>query len=276
MSGRAANIRRGLGLGLGWRVAALKNGFRDATVYRIEFISEIFGAAFVPAAIQAVLWYAIFKVGGATEIAGMNYSELVRYTLATILFTQIRGGDHDFELMEMIRTGQLSNYLLRPVGVIEFVYIRGVASRLLIAGICLLLGMGVGIWFGLSPGRMLGAMFLAVLGNVIHYQIGSVLATIAFLWEDAYSLLMVKNMAVSILSGELLPLNLFPEATQWVWKSLPFYLYVFGPAQYALGHWSHVEFARNLAIAFLWILFFWGAIRMSWKWGMKTYVSVGG
>ncbi len=261
---------------LQWRLAALRNGFQDATAYRVEFIFEFLGSAFVPAAIQWVLWYALFKIGGASEVAGMTYVDLVHYTLMSLLFSQVRGGDHDFELSEMIRSGQLSNYLLRPVGVVEFVYIRGVAPRIFIAGICLILGVILGQLFGLSGPRMIGAMFLALLGNIIHYQVGATLATTAFLWEESYSILMVKNMVVNLLSGELIPLNLFPPSLQWLWKSTPFYLYVFGPTQYALGHWSHTEFLMQIAISMLWILFGWGLIRLSWDLGMKRYLSLGG
>lgn len=261
---------------IAWRLAALKNGFRDATAYRLEFLFEVLGSAFVPAAIQWVLWYAMFKLGGAQEVAGMDYNAMVHYTLASILFTQIRGGDHDFELQEMIRTGQLSNYLLRPVGVVEFVYIRGVAPKLLIAAYCLVLGAAAGYWIGLSPVRLLGAMTLAFIGNVIHYQIGAALATTAFLWEDAYSVLMVKNMLVSLLSGELIPLNLFPERLQWIWKSTPFYLYVFGPTQFALGHWSVAEFLQQFAVAGLWMVICWALLKVTWGLGMRRYLSLGG
>ena len=261
---------------LQWRWAAIKNGFQDATAYRVEFLSEILGYALVPAAIQWTLWYAIFKVGGATVVAGMDYTQMVHYTLASVLFTQVRGGDQDFELAEMIRTGQLSNYLLRPVSVVEFIFLRGAAPRFLVAGICLIVGMCFGAFIGLSPGRMLGAMALAVLGNAIHFQVGAALSSMAFAWEDAYSVLMVKNLAVSILSGELLPLNLFPHSLQWIWRSTPFYLYVYGPAQYALGNWSHAYFAQQMGIAICWSLLFWGLIRITWGWGMRRYLSLGG
>jgi ABC-2 type transport system permease protein len=261
---------------LQWRLAALKNGFQDATAYRIEFFFEILGSAVVPAAIQTVLWYALFKLGGATEIAGMSYEQMVHYTIVSLLFTQVRGGDHDFELSEMIRSGQLSNYLLRPVGVVEFVYIRGVAPRLLVAGLCLGIGLVIAPFLGLDPVRMVGAMALAFIGNIIHYQIGAALATAAFLWEEAYSILMVKNMLVSLLSGELLPLMLFPPAMDWIWKSTPFYLYVFGPTQYALGHWSHPMFIQQVGIACLWMAFGFVAIRVSWTLGIKRYLSLGG
>ena len=119
-------------------------------------------------------------------------------------------------------------------------------------------------------------MLLAIAGNVIHYQIGSVLATTAFVWEEAYSVLMVKNMLVQLLSGELIPLNLFPESSQWIWKSTPFYLYVFGPTQYALGHWSHAEFVYGLMTAMAWMIGMAVLIRLSWGWGIRRYLSLGG
>jgi ABC-2 type transport system permease protein len=261
---------------LSWRLAALKNGLQDATAYRLEFLFEVLGAAFVPAAIQWVLWYALFQVGGATTVAGMTYTDMVKYTLVSLLFTQIRGGDHDFELAEMIRSGQLSNYLLRPVGVVEFVYIRGIASKLFIAALALAIGAVVGVWFGISPWRLVGAMGLALIGNLIHYQISAAIAAMAFAWEEAYSVLMVKNMIVSLLCGELIPLNLFPPSMQWIWKSTPFYLYVYGPTQYALGRWSNAEFVQQLGIAAMWLIGGWGLIRLTWGLGTKRYLSLGG
>ena len=39
-----------------------------------------------------------------------------------------------------------------------------------------------------------------MIGNIIHFQLGAALAGAAFLWEEAYSVLMVKNMIVGILS----------------------------------------------------------------------------
>jgi ABC-2 type transport system permease protein len=259
-----------------WRWAALKNGFQDATAYRWEFALEVLGAAAVPAAIQLVLWHAMYQLGGASSIQGQTYDDMIAYTLVSLLFTQVRGGDHDFELQEMIRSGGLSNYLLRPVSVVEFVYLRGVAPKLFIAGAGLILGIAVGAFLGLNPLRLVGAMLLALVGNIIHFQIGAALSTTAFLWEEAYAVLMVKNLLVSLLSGELLPLTLFPSQWDWVWRSTPFYLYVFGPTQFALGKWSTTEYFTHLGIGFVWIFVGWALIRATWGVGIRRYSSLGG
>jgi ABC-2 type transport system permease protein len=259
-----------------WRWAALKNGLQDEAAYRTEFFLQIVSSAAVPAGIQIILWYALFKLGGATHVGGMTYSDMIHYTVISVLFTQVRGGDHDFELQEMIRSGSLSNYLLKPVGVVEFIYIRGVAARLLIGAICLGVGMALAPFLGHSPTRMLGAMVLALMGNIIHYQLGAALATTAFLWEEAYSVLMVKNMVVSFLSGELIPLNLFPPSLNWIWQSTPFYLYVYGPTQYALGKWSHAELITHIVIAGAWMFAGWALVRLTWARGMRRYLSLGG
>lgn len=261
--------------GFGWRWAALKNGVLDSMAYRFEFLLQIVGSAIAPLLMQLLLWNAIYSQSGSTEFAGMSFRDMIHYTFASVLFSQVRGGDLDFELAEMVRTGTLSSFLLRPVSVIEFVYLRGSGPKFLVALVFLLIGAGLSIATGGSIGRLLGAMLLALMGNIIHFQISAALAAVSFYWEEAYGVLMVKNMVTSLLSGELIPLFLVPEKYAWIWKSTPFYLYVYGPAQYTLGNWTHAQFLQSVLIAGLWILGGGVLIRVSWGLGMKKYLSVG-
>lgn len=264
----------------GWRVAALINGLVDATAYRLEFFTEFFGSAIGPAAIQWVLWYSMFKLSGLQEVGGASYMEMVQYTFASILFSQVRGGNLDFELAEMIRSGALSQHLLKPISVIEFVFIRGVSGKLFIAVFAMILGSAMAIfapeYFGIQIPRLCAGMTLAIAGNVIHYQVGCILAAMAFYWEEAYSILLVKNMIVKVLCGELVPLSLFPDSMSWAWKYFPFYLYVFGPAQIALGKWDYGKWGESMLIAAAWIVALAILTRLSWRVGIKKYQSLGG
>jgi ABC-2 type transport system permease protein len=261
---------------LGWRWAALKNGIQDATAYRIEFLFEVLGSAVVPVATQLVIWYAVFKVSGSTGVNGLSFSDLVSYALVSVLFSQIRGGDQDFEVAEMVRTGGLSNYLLRPVGVLEFIYLRGLGPKLLLSGMCLAVGFVAMALTGHDPFRLFGAMVLALIGNLIHYQISIAITAVAFYWEEAYALLMVKNLVVQLLSGEIIHLGAFPDSWSWLWQYTPFYLYVFGPTQYALGKWTHQELIYHCGIGLLWIMGCSIVIRLIWGLSIRRYNSLGG
>jgi ABC-2 type transport system permease protein len=266
----------GLGWRLEWRWATVKNGMKDTLAYRGDFIIGMLSSAFVPVAIQLMMWNAIFKNNGGGTFGGMSHSELLAYTWTSLLFTQIRGGDYDFELIEMIRTGTLSNFMLRPVGVVEFTFYQGFGQKLLTAGFCLFLGMVATFFTPMSMTNLILAIMLAIVGNVIHYIFGAALAAVAFYWENAFAVLMVKNMVVSLLCGEVIPLTIVPDQWAWIWKSLPFYLYVFGPSQIALGKWDHLRWAQEMGIGIGWILGFWLMLKLTWGYSMKRYQGIGG
>lgn len=259
-----------------WRFAAIKNGLRDALAYRGDFLLDFFGQSLVPVAIQLILWYSIFNNGSITEFGGMTYKELLAYTWTSLLFTQIRGGDYDFGLIEMIRTGTLSNYLLRPVGVIEFVFFRGLGEKLITAVFCLVLGIIATFFTDMSILNLMMGMTLAILGNVIHYIFGAALASVGFYWENAFAVLMVKNMVVSLFSGELLPLSIVPEQYAWIWKCTPFYLYVYGPSQIALGKWDHIMWMQQMCLGLVWLLGFYLLMKLTWKISIHRYQGMGG
>ena len=259
-----------------WRLATVRNGMKEALAYRGDFIIGLVSSAFVPVAIQLMLWSAIFKNSGATNFGGMSYSELIAYTWTSLLFTQIRGGDYDFALAEMIRTGTLSNYLIRPVGVVEFTFYQGLGEKLITAAFALGLGIIATFFTSMSIPNLILAVMLAIMGNIIHYLFGAALASVAFYWENAFAVLMVKNMIVSLLCGEVIPLSVVPAKYTWVWESLPFYLFVYGPTQVALGKWDHAEWLKHMGIGFLWILLFWGLLKWSWTYSIKRYQGIGG
>ena len=259
-----------------WRLAAIKNGMKDALAYRWDFLIDFFGQALVPVGIQLILWHSIFQQNGNSSFGGMTYSELLAYTWTSVLFSQVRGGNYDFALIEMIRTGSLSQSLLRPVGPVEFVFWRGFGEKMFTAGFCFLLGLIASYFADRSITNLILAMTLAVLGNVIHYLFGAILATVAFYWENAFAILLVKNMVVSLLSGELLPLNIFPEKFSIIWQSMPFYLYVFGPTQIAMGKWSIADWSHHMMIGFAWCFAFAILVKITWKSAIYRYQGIGG
>ena len=259
-----------------WRLAAIRNGMKDALAYRWDFLIDFFTQAFVPVGMQLILWHAIFSQNGTQVFAGMSHTDLLAYTWTSILFSQVRGGNYDFTLIEMIRTGSLSQSLLRPVGPVEFIFWRGFGEKILTAAFCLIVGIIATSIADRSLMNLLLAMMMAILGNIIHYLFGAILAAVAFYWENAFAILLMKNMVVSLLSGETVPLTVFPAKYSWIWESTPFYLYVFGPTQMALGKWSVETWVRHMTIGMVWCLVFAVLLQIVWKKSIRQYQGIGG
>ncbi len=262
--------------GMEWRIAAIRNGIKETMAYRGDFLLDLIGSSIVPVGIQLMLWHSIFSSQEGGTFAGMTHAELLAYTWTSMLFSQIRGGNHDFTLIELIRTGGLNNYLLRPVGVVEFTYFKGIGEKLITAGMCLTLGAIATAFTSMNLSNLLMGLTLALMGNIIAYLFGAILAGAAFYWENAFAVLMVKNMAVSLLSGELIPLSVVPEQYALIWKALPFYLFVFGPTQVATGKWDAAMWGTQMGIAFFWILLLWGVLHASWRFAIHRYQGIGG
>ena len=262
--------------GLEWRLAAIRNGIKETMAYRGDFLLDVIGSSVVPVGIQLMLWHSILQGDPNARFAGMSSSELLSYTWTSMLFSQIRGGNHDFTLIELIRTGSLSNYLLRPVGVVEFTYFKGIGEKLITATLCLILGSIATLFTSMQLSHLFMGLALALMGNIIAYLFGAILAGVAFYWENAFAVLMVKNMVVSLFSGELIPLSIVPEAYSYIWKATPFYLFVYGPTQVAMGKWDTSMWGTQMGIAVIWIFALWGVLHATWKFSIHRYQGIGG
>jgi len=259
-----------------WAFTSLKNGLLDAMAYRFEFLSRVFGEAITHMGVQWILWYGLFKIEGHTTIAGQTYDQMLAYTMGSLLFSQIRGGDPDYEVAEMIRSGSLSNYLVRPISPVGYVYFETLGAKLLVLIFSLALGLLGALLQHLSISHLFLAIGLALLGNLIHFFLSVALSCVAFYWEEAYALLMVKNMAIQILCGELIPLFLFPEHILGFVMKLPFQLYVFAPTQIFLGRYSNQEILSCYLNGFLWLGLAYAIYVWAWSKGIKRYLALGG
>lgn len=82
--------------------------------------------------------------------AGLNVGDFAGYYLAAILVRRLTGVSTVHETENMVRTGNLSAYLLKPLGVIHHIMARTLMERILIAAI-LIAPVAAGVLA--APGR---------------------------------------------------------------------------------------------------------------------------
>lgn len=200
--------------------------------------------------------------------------------LSRMLSSQFSGGINS-ELSGWIRTGKIGMELLRPVSLFFTLFARRVGEfvffvifkGLPIAAVCFLALGGAapaGVWnfamFLVSICLSIGIMFF------FEFMVG----LCAFYTNHSYSLAYAKSSLLSILSGGVVPLFLFPEGLSRVLDYLPFAGMVSVPVNIYLGKYLPNETWQFVGLQVMWILILWMAAQMFYRCAIRRIVVQGG
>lgn len=230
--------------------------FKTKFAYVKAFWINILGT-FTSIIIYYFLWRFIFQKQDA--LAGYTAIHMTTYViLSRILSSQFSEGINP-ELSNWIRTGIIGIELLRPVSLFFTLFAKRVGEfvffilfkGLPITIICFLSLGGtppVGIWNF--------TMFLIsiCLSIRIMFFFEFIVGLCAFYTNHSYSLAYAKSALLTILSGGVVPLSLFPDRIANVLNYLPFAGMVSVPVNIYLGKYLPNETLNYLGIQVIWSL----------------------
>ena len=99
---------------------------------------------------------------------------------------------------------------------------------------------------------------------------------IAFFTTYIFGLRMAKNALLSFLTGQLIPISLFPLAAQKVFDFLPFSSMVYTPVMVYLGKYQEADLAWALGRQAIWVVLLYLLGSIIWKKVTKRLVVLGG
>ena len=94
---------------------AFEMGFATALEYRINFLISLISAAY-PILIQTFMWTAIFAASEGGVVYGYTYRQMLAYTFLAGLVARIVRTGFEYDIMEDIKNGKFSLFLVQPVG----------------------------------------------------------------------------------------------------------------------------------------------------------------
>ena len=225
---------------------------------------------------MVILFWSIVAVSsaGAVDFRHIIAYFLVATAVSNLVF--ISGLKFGSSLAKAIKSGDISQYLVRPLPVVRFYHaslIGGMGVTYLVSLIFLVLGfviMPPASW--LAVGLFLVSLPLAV---AISYSINVLVGTVAFYFVEASSIKNVMNHIIGVFSGAMVPLTFFPGTLKTVTLALPFQAVVFGPTQALRATTLNSQTLVSLLIAAGWavVLGLWAA--WAWRKGLRNYEAVG-
>lgn len=184
---------------------------------------------------------------------------------------------YEFMMVEDIDLGRINSILVRPISFYEFYLSQFMGYKLLVAMASFVVPISVCLAFGAPlhlerlPAMILLILFYLVFAHTVSFSV----ACMAFFLNRAYSFSGIKNIAIWVLSGEMIPLDLYPEPFKsWLITS-PFASGVYIPVGFITGRFGYDLFWKSflnvgLGIALMGLFASW-----LWKRGLRSYTGTG-
>lgn len=226
-----------------------------------------------------LLWGLIFEE--REMVSGFTYHSMLSYYVISSFLSQLeKSGGISEEITYKIRNGSFSNYMVLPIS------IEGYFTSMEAGIVLFYLGFDLAaafIWvfifrikfvFVQSGFIFCCALLMVIIGLFFMVQLNYFLGILTLKYEEISTFLMIKNNLISLVTGSIVPLTLFPEAVVSFMKLLPFYYVTYLPSMLLTGH-CRQEAVTGLLIISGWCIVMQFLIVFIWKKYSRKYDGVG-
>lgn len=253
----------------------MRIGFAAAVAYRTEMF--VWMLTMTMPFVSLALWSA---VSAAAPVGRFDQKNFVAYFLATIVVRQLSGSWVVWEIIQEIKSGALSSRLLKPIHPLVVYSADNLAAtplRVLFAAPLALIGIASGGAALPHEPYLVAAFLLSLVGAwVITFFVMVIVGSLSFFMESSMSIFDIWLAFFMLLSGYLVPLELFPSWVRTVADVLPFRYTLGFPVEILIGMSSDAAIARGLAVQFAYAG---GAAVVAlalWRAGVRRYGAFGG
>ncbi|MCG2691723.1 ABC-2 family transporter protein, partial [Microgenomates group bacterium] len=207
--------------------------WQNALTYRLNFVMwrvrSIIGFL-----ASYLFWLAIVKSN--QSVAGYNPSLLLTYIFTAAFLRNLVFSNVSYSACVEIAGGDLSNYLIKPIGYFKNWLMRDMADKVL--NLSFFSVEIIIFYFILKPQIVFTQhlfLFLAVslLAALLYFFLSFLISAYAF-WHpehNGWPLRFLFVMLLDFLSGASIPLDIFPPAIVKIFQFLPFSYLIFYPTQ---------------------------------------------
>ncbi len=239
-------------------IAFVRSSLLGMLAYRLRYVTGIL-TYLLYISIQYFIWQAVFAHSDSdTQINGYTLHEMVTYVVIAWISRSLCFSNLDWDIDEMVRSGQVSVYLLRPLSFQMLMLAQGFGEflfRFIFFTVPILFVVLPFFDVALPASAFHAALFAfsTFVGFLIFAQINFLVGLVAFFTKSISSLIQAKHFVLQLLSGLLLPLSFFPGWAEELLRLLPFQLITFLPMQVYLGKIDPAQLWSVLFEQVVWI-----------------------
>lgn len=244
-------------MGKYWQV--FKLSLQDYFVHRTNFVlwrvrSFIFFLTLI------FFWQAVYS--GRNSLFGYQQDQMIAYVLGIAFLKALVLGSRSFdELSGMIKDGQLTKFLLKPVDIFKYFFSRDLLAKLLdvsfsLVEIFLVVKLlNLDFYLPKSASTYLVFILVSSFSVVLYYYIGFIVSSFAFWFEEVWATRWLFGIIfLEFLSGVYFPIDVLPKGLVRAINLTPFPYLVF----YPLKIWNEALGAlEKTPLQIIFVMLFW-------------------
>lgn len=254
-----------------------RNAIQNEIAYKNSYWASIIGIL-LKMFVLYFLWLSIYSSHSMVGI--YSFSGMISYMIVSLILNQLNSFCSGRILSLMIARGEIAVELIRPynlvikllfhnfgvkfVDIIKYVFIITLSSILFLP---LKLESSIISWCFF--------IFSSIIGMISVQLIDIILAMLAFKTTNTWGILILRNSLLTIFSGAMLPLDLFPKWFQSIAVCLPFKSAVYDPIN-ILNSSSFSYMFNTLFFQLGWLLILSIIVFVSYNLAVKKVMIFGG
>lgn len=261
----------------------MANEFKRQLAYKGAFYLFIFISLF-GSFISYYLWMAIYGSSTNGVIGGLSQQEMVIYIFMVYVTSSLVTVSISDWVSDDVVKGTVAMNLIKPMD-----YRISLISRAMGRAIYQFLAPSIFIWMGVeiykvcvlkqpvvSVTTVLLYLCSCMMSFLIYTLFDFCFGMIAFFTTYIFGMMMAKDALLSFLTGQLIPISLFPHAMQRVFEYLPFSSMVYTPVMIYLGKYTGYELAFVMFRQLAWVVVLYVLGSVIWNRVTKRLVVLGG
>ena len=259
------------------------NEIKTQLAYRGAFYLWAFISLF-SSFISYFLWMAIYGSSESGVIGNLTQNEMIVYIFMVYVTSSLVSISISTWVGYDVVEGRVAMNLIKPID-----YRASLIAQALGDMVYHLVVPSVFIWIGLEIYKVfvlrmpvislpnLALYICSVLMSFLLYVLFDFcFGMVAFFTTYIFGLRMAKTALLSFLTGQLIPISLFPEVAQRIFDCLPFSSMIYTPVMIYLGKYSGSELAFALGRQFVWIIILYWFGSIIWEKVTRRLVVLGG
>jgi ABC-2 type transport system permease protein len=253
-----------------------KKAFSREATYRVEVFTSI-GSFFLRVYLLRSLWTALYRQNAAP--AGIPLHAMITYTTVALLMSLVLEVDGTRMIREKVREGTIAVDLMKPISLPLYFFSDGfgqtIWNALLIVPslACALLLVRVDVP---SPASLLLFAAAFTLGYGVNFLLNFLMNAVAFWTLETFAIQLMVRWVSDLLSGQILPLSLFPGVLGRIVNALPFASIYSTPLRIYIGQLSGDAIWRAMLAQAVWLTVFAALAGGVWRLAQRRVVVQGG